>query len=176
MKESVVSEQQQEEVRGPIPGSAEELEQAKIFLSDLLQKMLIPCSIKGENAETAYVLDIVSESEDDMRKLTGRRGQLMDALQHLVAKRLARGRDERGKAVIVDAGGFRKKHIERLEDLAERMAEKCRETKAPVRLNPMSPFDRRIVHMRLAEIKDVKTESDGEGEDRHVVVYPVAEG
>ena len=85
-----------------------------------------------------------------------------------------RARDDRGKAVIVDAGGYRKKHIERLESLAEKMAEKCRETGEPVRLNPMSPFDRRIVHMALADIKDVKTQSDGEGEDRHIVVYPVA--
>ncbi len=160
----------------PVPGTPEELDQAKGFLSDLLQKMQIASTVQGENAADAYVLEVNCESEDDMRKLTGRRGQLMDALQHLVSKSLARARDERGKAVIVDAGGYRKKHIERLEVLAERMAEKCRETGEPVRLNPMSPFDRRIVHMKLADIKDVKTQSDGEGEDRHIVVYPVAAG
>ena len=98
---------------------------------------------------------------------------LMDALQHLVAKKLARGRDDRGKAVVVDAGGYRKKHVEWLEGLAARMADKCRSSSSPVPLNPMSAYDRRIVHMALAEDDDVKTESDGEGEDRHVVVYPV---
>jgi len=166
-----VSENQTAQAERPA-GSEEELAQAKEFLSLLLEKMQLQGGISAKNTEDAYVLDIDCEDDEDLHKLTGRRGQLLDAIQHLVSKSLARERKDRGRSVVVDAGGYRAKHIERLEDLAARMADKTRDSGELVRLNPMNPFDRRIVHMALAELADVRTESEGEGEDRHVVVHP----
>ena len=152
--------------------SDSELRAAQDFLSGILTRMKIGHALQVEEEDDKFVLEIECERDGDVSRLTGRRGQLVDALQHLVGKKLARVRDGRGKPVIVDVGGFRRRHVERLESLAEKMADKCRETGEAVRLRPMTPFDRRVVHMALAEVEDVTTESEGEGEDRHIVVHP----
>jgi spoIIIJ-associated protein len=83
-------------------------------------------------------------------------------------------RDEKTKPIVVDAGGFRDKQVERLRGLAQKMAEKALETKQIVELQPMSPHDRRIVHMAIAEIPGLSSRSEGEGEDRHILVVPAA--
>jgi spoIIIJ-associated protein len=119
-----------------------------------------------------FVLDIQCEDEDDVQRVIGRRGQVIDALQHVVGKAVSRFRDEEYKPVIVDAADYRRRHIERLEGLAERMAEKARSSGRPVDLNPMPAHDRRIIHMALAEESGVETRSEGEGMDRHIVVFP----
>src|SRR5262249_22021876 len=93
---------------------------------------------------------------------------------HLVNKAVFKERGERGerKALIVDAGGYREKQIERLRSLAQKMGEKALQTKQIVELQPMSPHDRRIVHMAIAEIPGLSSRSEGEGEDRHILVVP----
>src|SRR5690606_2425039 len=116
--------------------------------------------------------EIECASEDDTQRIIGRRGQVVDALQHLVGKVLVKVRGDKGRIVVVDSGGYRQRHIERLEDLARRTAEKCRSTGKPVDLSPMPAHDRRIVHMALAAIEGVSTESEGEGDLRHIVVHP----
>src|SRR5678809_958106 len=103
-------------------------------------------------------------------------GVVMDALQHLVNKVVYRDRSgDRGKPLVVDAGGFRDKQVERLRSLAQRMGEKALQTKQIVELQPMSPHDRRIVHMAIAEIPGLSSRSEGEGEDRHILVVPAVE-
>lgn len=144
------------------------------ILSGILERMAIPASVEVSEVDDRVVLDIECEHEDDVQRIIGRRGQVIDALQHLVGKALSRFRgDEEYKPVVVDAADYRRRHIERLEGLAERMAEKCRDSGEPVDLNPMPAHDRRIVHMALADVEDVTTRSEGEGEDRHVVVFLV---
>jgi spoIIIJ-associated protein len=132
--------------------------------------------------EDKRVLDVVCDADDDLQRVIGRRGQVVDALQHLVGKMLIKGKPERsdkgdkvdgrGKPIVVDAGGYRQRHIERLEGLATRMAEKAMSTGQPVDLNPMPAHDRRIVHMALANVDGVSTRSEGEGDLRHIVVVP----
>ena len=163
-----------ENTQAQTSGATNELELAQAFLSGILQRMRIPAEVRAAEEEDRLALDIECEVEDDIQRLTGRRGQLVDALQHLVGKMLARSRGERGKPVVVDAGGYRKRHVERLEGLALRVADKAKESGEPVHLQPMSPHDRRVIHITLAEVDGVSTESDGEGEDRHVVVFPSA--
>ena len=158
-------------------------EKAVELLQGILDRMGIPCTVERRDEAEQVVLDVVCKSDDDLQRIIGRRGQVVDALQHLVGKMLvsARGerpqgeraeRPERGKPIVVDAGGYRQRHIERLEGLAARMAEKARETGQPVDLNPMPAHDRRIVHMALAEVEGVTTRSEGEGDLRHIVVVP----
>jgi spoIIIJ-associated protein len=120
----------------------------------------------------------------DTELVIGRRGVVLDALQHLVNKavfkdRTDRDRDkdkdkERTKPLVVDAGGFRDKQVARLRELAQKMGEKALQTKQIVELQPMTPHDRRIVHMAIAEIPGLSSRSEGEGEDRHILVVPGA--
>lgn len=72
--------------------------------------------------------------------------------------------------VVIDFNGFQKKKIDNLKTIAYMMAERARFFKSSVSLDPMSPYDRRIIHEHLSEAKNIKTESEGEGRDRHVVI------
>jgi spoIIIJ-associated protein len=154
----------------------QEIANATEFLQGTLNRMGLTATIEVVDTEDNVTLDIKCE---DVELLIGRRGQVVDALQHLVGKIVAKDRPGRGKPIIVDAGGYRDKHIERLRALAQRMSQKALESNEPVALSPMTPHDRRIVHMFLAEIQGVSTHSEGEGEDRHIVIEvapPVAGG
>jgi predicted RNA-binding protein Jag len=108
-------------------------------------------------------------------------------LQHLVNKVVYRDRavergerdrtaerGERGKPLVIDAGGFRDKQIERLQTLAQRMAERALTNQEIVELQPMTPHDRRIVHMAIADMPGLSSRSEGEGDDRHILLVPDA--
>ena len=142
------------------------------LLEGLLDRMGIDATVEWEYANDNLLLRIECEEEELTQRLIGRRGQVVDAFQHLLNKMLHRDREERGKPVIVDAGGYRERHVERLEGLAERSAAEAIEKGEAIDLNPMSAYDRRIVHMRLAEIEGVSTQSEGECDGRHSVVIP----
>lgn len=150
----------------------EDLNDAIGLLESMLDHMAIEAKVEGEETDDKLLLRIECEEEEQTQRIIGRRGQVVDAFQHLLNKMLGRDREERGKPVIVDAGGYRERHVERLEGLAERSAEKARDSGKPVDLNPMSAYDRRIVHMTLAELEGVTTRSEGEGDSRHIVVFP----
>ena len=139
-------------------------------LEGLLKRMDIPADIDIGKDNDRTVLDIKCENEDDVQRIIGRRGQVIDSLQHLVAKAVGRNRDEDYRPVIIDAADYRKRQIERLEGIANKKAAECIEAGSSVELNPMSAHDRRIIHMTLAESEEVRTESEGEGADRHVVI------
>jgi spoIIIJ-associated protein len=72
--------------------------------------------------------------------------------------------------LIIDINGFQKKHIDMVKTIAHMMAERARFFKSSVALDPMSPYDRRIVHEHLGTATDIKTESEGVGRDRHVMI------
>jgi spoIIIJ-associated protein len=102
----------------------------------------------------------------------GRRGQTLDALEHLVGRIVSRDESEHGMRIALDAEGYRQRHQESLEDLARRLADKARTTGRPVTLNPMSPRDRRVVHLAVESEPGVSTCSEGEGLYRRVVITP----
>jgi spoIIIJ-associated protein len=145
-------------------------EKASEFLLGVLERMGISADIDIKDDTDKTVLDIQT---GDTELVIGRRGVVIDALQHLVNKAVFKEkRDEKTKPLVVDAGGFRDKQVERLRSLAQRMGEKALQTKQIVELQPMSPHDRRIVHMAIAEIAGLSSRSEGEGEDRHILVVP----
>jgi spoIIIJ-associated protein len=145
-------------------------EKASDFLLGVLERMGISADIDIKDDQDRTVLEIQTT---DTELVIGRRGVVIDALQHLVNKAVFKERGtERGKPLIVDAGGFRDKQVERLRSLAQKMGEKALQTKQIVELQPMSPHDRRIVHMAIAEIPGLSSRSEGEGEDRHILVVP----
>jgi len=145
-------------------------EKASEFLLGVLERMGISADIDIKDDNERTTLEIQTK---DTELVIGRRGVVMDALQHLVNKVVYRDRrDEKTKPLVVDAGGFRDKQIERLRALGQRMAEKALETKQIVELQPMTAHDRRIVHMAISEIAGLTTRSEGEGEDRHILIVP----
>jgi spoIIIJ-associated protein len=147
-------------------------EKASEFLLGVLERMGISADIDIKDDKDRTTLEIQTK---DTELVIGRRGVVMDALQHLVNKVVYRDRrDEKTKPLVVDAGGFRDKQIERLRALGQKMAEKALETKQIVELQPMTAHDRRIVHMAISEIAGLTTRSEGEGEDRHILIVPVA--
>ncbi|MEM9488615.1 MAG: R3H domain-containing nucleic acid-binding protein, partial [Myxococcota bacterium] len=151
-------------------------ENARRFLEGILDRMDIASEVQIYEQDDKIVLDIQCRN---VERIIGRRGQVIDALQHLVGKATYRDRERNGsvgKAVVVDAGGYRLKHIERLEGLAERMGRKAIKSQTIVELSPMSAYDRRIIHMTLADLDGVTTRSEGEGDDRHVLVVPTGDG
>jgi spoIIIJ-associated protein len=136
----------------------------------VLDRMGISGDIDVHEEEDKIILEIQTQ---DAEVLTGRKGQVMEALQHLVSKVVYKERSgEKGKPFVVDADGYRDKHIERLRALASRMADKALKSQAIVELSPMSAHDRRIVHMAIAEIPGLSSRSEGEGDDRHILVVP----
>jgi spoIIIJ-associated protein len=145
-------------------------EKASDFLLGMLERMGISADIDIKDDNDRTVLEIQTA---DTELVIGRRGVVIDALQHLVNKAVFKERGtEKGKPLVVDAGGFRDKQVERLRGIATKMAEKALATKQIVELQPMSPHDRRIVHMAISEIPGLSTRSEGEGEDRHILLIP----
>jgi spoIIIJ-associated protein len=136
----------------------------------MLERMGISADIDIKDDTDKTVLEIQTQ---DTELVIGRRGVVIDALQHLVNKAVYKERrEEKTKPLVVDSGGFRDKQVERLRTLAQRMSEKALQTKQVVELQPMSAHDRRIVHMAISEIAGLTTRSEGEGEDRHICIVP----
>jgi len=151
------------------------IEKASEFLLGVLERMGISADIDIKDDADKTTLEIQTQ---DTETVIGRRGVVIDALQHLVNKAVYRERSsdksEKTKPLVVDAGGFRDKQVERLRSIAQKMGEKALQTKQIVELQPMTPHDRRIVHMAIAEIPGLSSRSEGEGEDRHILVVPAA--
>lgn len=124
-----------------------------------------------EGDEGELILDITG---DDLAVLIGRHGRTLDAIQFLVSSIVRRKLGFR-YPVVVDIEGYKNRQRERLESIADNAARKAASQSKKINLQPMSPYERRIVHMRLKENPDVTTESEGTGPTRHIVVIPVSE-
>ncbi len=116
-----------------------------------------------------------SISVADGRLLTGKNGETLAAINHLIRKIVDKslGFSESDKSsvnIIVDINGFQKKRVDSIKAVAHMMAERARFFKSSIEVDPMTPFERRIVHEFLSTMPDLKTESAGEGQKRHVVI------
>jgi len=122
-----------------------------------------------ENGElTSIGLNIEGE---DLGILIGRRGQTMVSLQQIVRLIMAHKMQVR-VPIILDVENYKQRRCEGLRILANRLAEQVSVRKTPFSMEPMSAFERRVVHMALADHPDVTTESTGFGESRKVVIIP----
>ena len=124
-----------------------------------------------EGDEGELILDITG---DDLAVLIGRHGRTLDSIQFLVSSIVRRKLGFR-YPVVVDIEGYKNRQRERLESIANNAAKKALAQGKRVNLQPMSPYERRIVHMKLKSNKDVTTESEGIGQNRHIVVIPIEE-
>ena len=144
-------------------------ERAKVFLRDVFASMKL-----GEVEITAVYnkndgsLDVNFEGED-MGVLIGKRGQTLDSLQYLTSLVVNKGKENYIR-VKLDTEDYRRRRKETLENLARGIAYKVKKTRRPVVLEPMNPYERRIIHSALQGNKFVETVSEGEEPYRHVVV------
>jgi len=113
----------------------------------------------------------INVTGDDLGILIGRRGQTLAALQHVVRLIVAHQMKDR-VPIVVDVEGYKQRRYSALQALACRMAEQVKERNKQFALEPMPAYERRIIHMTLADDPDVITESTGVGEVRKVVILP----
>lgn len=121
-----------------------------------------------EGDEGELILDITG---DDLAILIGRHGRTLDALQFVVSAITVRSMGFR-YPVIVDVEGYKSRQREKLESIARSTANKAASQHRSVKMRPMTPYERRIVHIALRDDGRVDTASEGEGSARHVVVVP----
>lgn len=149
-------------------------EVARGVLEELLARMGVVASVAAETGAAVeeggspLTLDITGE---DLGILIGRRGQTLASVQYIV--RLIVGhKTQVWLPIVVDVEGYKRRRNERLQALAWRLAEQVRTRRTPFTLEPMLAYERRIIHIALADHPDVTTESIGEGESRRVVIRP----
>lgn len=143
-------------------------DKAKDFLKEVFDAMnlAVIVDVKYDEAENSMDIDL---SGDEMGVLIGKRGQTLDSLQYLVSLVVNKDMDNYIR-VKVDTENYRQRRKDTLENLAKNISYKVKRTKRPVSLEPMNPYERRIIHSALQNDKYVTTHSEGEEPYRHVVV------
>ena len=122
-----------------------------------------------EGDEGELILDITG---DDLAVLIGRYGRTLDSLQFIVSAINYRKLGFR-YPVVIDVEGYKSRQREKIESIAHSTARRAVSQGRSISMRPMTPYERRLVHIALKNDPKVETESEGEGSDRHVVVVPV---
>lgn len=138
------------------------------FLRDVFHAMDMQVEVLIQQGEDPKVYEVELKGED-MGVLIGKRGQTLDSLQYLVNLAVNKQSEEYIK-IKLDTEDYRKRRKETLENLAKNIAYKVKRTKRPVALEPMNPFERRVIHSALQNDRYVSTHSEGDEPFRHVVV------
>jgi spoIIIJ-associated protein len=152
-------------------------EVAQATLENLLDLMGIPASVNPvhevlveSNAEVPSSITLNVEG-DDLGILIGRRGQTLSCLQYMV--RIIVGHQKNvWLPIVIDVEGYKQRRCNALQTMALRIADQVTQKREPFALEPMPAFDRRVIHMTLADHPEVTTESSGEDEARRVVIIP----
>lgn len=144
--------------------------EGKKYLESILRTFDIEYNIEvrtiGNEEEIHYLID-----SPDNPLLIGNKGKTLEAFQTLL-KNLIGSFTKNHIVVTLDIGSYRANRIHQLEVLATKTAKEVAKTKIQVKLHPMNSFERRVIHEKLADWRDVYTESEGEGEDRAIVIKP----
>ncbi len=146
----------------------DDAERASNFLNGLLEMMKITATTEIKENGDKIVIDVLTTSPTSV---IGYRGEVLDALQTLAGATANIGNDEY-KKVVVNCENYREKREETLKNLANRIAEKAVKYGKKFSLEPMNPFERKVIHSALSENEHVKTESEGVEPNRYVVVIP----
>ena len=143
------------------------IKEAKEFLAKVLDKMKIEADILVKEEENNLYIELVGTK---MGAIIGYRGETLDALQYLVSLVINRTHDIEYKRVILDTENYRSKREATLKKVAQKTANKVIKSKKPFKLEPMNPYERRIIHSALQESESVITYSEGNEPYRRVVV------
>lgn len=144
------------------------VDDARNFLKDVFSAMNMTVAVDVKYDEMEKSMDIELNG-DDMGVLIGKRGQTLDSLQYLVSLVVNKNAEDYIR-VKVDTENYRERRKETLENLAKNIAYKVKRNKRPVSLEPMNPYERRIIHSALQNDKYVTTHSEGDEPFRRVVV------
>ena len=144
------------------------------FLGSVFAAMKMEGEVLIKIDEVEHTIDIELKG-DDMGILIGKRGQTLDSLQYLVSL-VVNKKSENYVRVKLDTENYRERRKETLETLAKNIAYKVKRTKRSVSLEPMNPYERRIIHAALQNDKYVTTRSEGEDPFRHVIISLKREG
>lgn len=140
---------------------------AQAFLQDVTKMMGVNVSVNAKTDEDGNVR--VDMQGDTLGVLIGRRGETLDALQYLTSLQVNKGQSDYTR-VTLDTENYRAKREEALVRLANRMANRAQKTGRKVSMEPMNPYERRILHSALQDNPAVETHSEGEEPNRHVVI------
>jgi spoIIIJ-associated protein len=152
-------------------GSADLLVREGDIAGDYIERLLdildfdgdIDMDVEGDRA-------IVAVIGDELDPLIGPHGSTLDALQELTRLAVVQQTGVRSR-LMLDVGGYRAKRRQELVAIAKNAVEQARSLGEPVKLNPMNPFERKVVHDAISAIDDVRSESEGEEPERRVVVH-----
>ena len=177
MTDETIEEQQSTEITSeePLELSDEELDRIADTAIAALQDILKYFSVgevtidEYEGDEGELILDITG---GDLAVLIGRHGKTLDALQFLVSAITVRTIGFR-YPIVVDVEGYKSRQRQKLESIARSSANRAASQSRSIKLRPMTPYERRIVHITLRNDNRVETASEGEGSARHVVILPL---
>lgn len=140
--------------------------EALSFLKDITEKMGLNLNFNAKAGDGIVYLEMNGQ---DSRTVIGKRGQTLDAIQYLTSLVVNKDKDKYVK-VVVDAENYRAKRQKTLEQLANRLAAKVVKTKKYVRLEPMNPYERKVIHATLQKNPNITTRSEGEEPYRRVII------
>lgn len=161
--------------RIPVQISKEGAERGAEFLRKALDLMGIEASVEIETSPPPYDEVVLQVNGDSSGVVIGRHGQTVDAIEYIVNRLVAREYPNQGH-VVVDAAGYRTRRRQSLTDMARRLADKARRERRTVTLNPLSPRDRRVVHIALKNERGITTRSHGVGLHRKLLIIPGNQG
>ncbi|MCR5481766.1 MAG: protein jag [Clostridia bacterium] len=139
---------------------------ALTFIKEVTEKMNLNLDIRAKQNDECILIDIQGK---DSGTIIGKRGQTLDALQYLTSLVVNKNK-EKYMRVVVDAENYRSKRERTLEQLANRLADKVQRTKKSVRLEPMNPYERKVIHATLQNNANINTRSEGEEPYRRVII------
>jgi len=153
--------------------SAEEIAEDLIvavdeFVTTLMNAMGFQATVDAYEAGDAIAVDVITK---ETGLLVGRKGETIDAVQYLTNVAVYKDRMF-AKRIVVDSEGYRQRRVEALQGMAHRTARRAVREEQPLSLPPMSAAERRVVHVFLEKNPDVETSSEGEEEDRRVIITP----
>ena len=158
------------EAAASAPGDeSEQAGEARALVAQIVETLGVDADVVAREEPEAIVVTCTGA---DVGLLIGRHGQTIDAIQYLLNVIAYRAHGDEKRDVVVDAAGYRARRQATLETLAERVAERVRESGEREELQPMTAVERKVVHLHLKDVAGVGTTSEGTEPNRYVVVVP----
>ena len=139
------------------------------IINEMLGNMNIEFTVEMRKKNNNEITYTINSTENPI--LIGKNGKTLESIQFYVRHIVNTYSDER-QIVLVDVGGYKANRRKQLEILATKTAKEVARSRVEAKLKPMNAYERRIIHTKLAEWRDVTTISEGEGQDRHLVIKP----
>jgi spoIIIJ-associated protein len=139
------------------------------ILSQTIERMEIEAVVEMRKKSNSEIEYSITSSENPI--LIGKNGKTLESIQFYLRHVVNNYSDER-QIVLVDVGGYKQNRKRQLEIIATKTAKEVARSRVEAKLRPMNAYERRIIHTKLAEWRDVTTISEGEGQDRHLVIKP----